>query len=70
MEATGGYVGTLACDLRAAGFRVTAVKPCMSRDFARAMQRRAKTVRIDAATPAKFAVVLRAGPNASVSSAY
>lgn len=58
MEATGGYEAALACALQAAGLRVAVVNPRMARDFARAMQRLAKTDRIDAATLAEFAGVL------------
>lgn len=58
MEATGGYEAELACALQAAGLRVAVVNPRMARDFARAMQRLAKTDRIDAATLAELAGVL------------
>ncbi len=58
MEATGGYEAALACALQAAGLRVAVVNPRMARDFARAMQRLAKTDRIDATTLAEFAGVL------------
>jgi len=58
MEATGGYEAALACALQAAGLRVAVVNPRMARDFARAMQRLAKTDRIDAGTLAEFAGVL------------
>jgi len=58
MEATGGYEAALACALQAAGLRVAVVNARMARDFARAMQRLAKTDRIDAATLAEFASVL------------
>ena len=58
MEATGGYEAALACALQAAGLRVAVVNPRMARDFARAMQRLAKTDRIDAATLAELAGVL------------
>ena len=64
MEATGGYEAALACALQAAGLRVAVVNPRMARDFARAMQRLAKTDRIDAATLAEFAGVLAARPDA------
>ena len=47
MEATGGYEAALACALQAAGLRVSVINPRMARDFARAMQRLAKTDRID-----------------------
>src|SRR5512147_501507 len=63
MEATGGYEAALACALQAAGLRVAVVNPRMARDFARAMQRLAKTDRIDAATLAQFAGVLARRPD-------
>jgi len=58
MEATGGYEAELACALQAAGLRVAVVNPTMARNFARAMQRLAKTDRIDAQTLAELAAVL------------
>lgn len=58
MEATGGYEAALACALQAAGLRVAVINPRMARDFARAMQRLAKTDRIDAASLAEFATAL------------
>lgn len=58
MEATGGHEAALACALQAAGLRVAVINPRMARDFARAMQRLAKTDRIDAATLAELAGVL------------
>lgn len=64
MEATGGYEAALACALQAAGLRVAVVNPRMARDFARAMQRLAKTDRIDAASLAEFAGVLARRPDA------
>ncbi|WP_408733233.1 IS110 family RNA-guided transposase [Burkholderia cepacia] len=63
MEATGGYEAALACTLQAAGSRVAVINPRMARDFARAMQRLAKTDRIDAATLAEFAAVLAQRPD-------
>ena len=63
MEATGGYEAALACALQAAGLRVAVINPRMARDFARAMQRLAKTDRIDAATLAEFAGVLARRPD-------
>ncbi len=63
MEATGGYEAALACALQAVGLRVAVVNPRMARDFARAMQRLAKTDRIDAQTLAEFAVVLARRPD-------
>jgi len=64
MEATGGYEAALACALQAAGLRVAVINPRMARDFARAMQRLAKTDRIDAATLAELAGVLARRPDA------
>ncbi len=64
MEATGGYEAELACALQAAGLRVAVVNPRSARDFARAMQRLAKTDRIDAVTLAEFAGVLARRPDA------
>jgi len=63
MEATGGYEAALACALQVAGLRVAVINPRMARDFARAMQRLAKTDRIDAATLAEFAGVLARRPD-------
>ncbi len=63
MEATGGYEAALACALQASGLRVAVIDPRMARDFARAMQRLAKTDRIDAATLAEFAAVLLRRPD-------
>jgi len=63
MEATGGYEAALACALQAAGLRVAVVNPRMARDFAKAMQRLAKTDKIDAATLAEFAAVLARRPD-------
>lgn len=53
----------MACTLQAAGLRVAVINPRMARDFARAMQRLAKTDRIDAATLAEFAAVLARRPD-------
>ncbi|WP_408580816.1 IS110 family transposase [Burkholderia cepacia] len=63
MEATGGYEAALACTLQAVGLRVAVINPRMARDFARAIQRLAKTDRIDAATLAEFAAVLVQRPD-------
>jgi len=63
MEATGGYETGLACTLQAAGLRVAVVNARMARDFGRAMQRLAKTDRIDAATLAEFADILARRPD-------
>ena len=64
MEATGGYEAALACALQAAGLRVAVINPRMARDFARAMQRLAKTDRIDARMLAEFAAVIAARDDA------
>jgi len=58
MEATGGYEAELACALQAAGLPVAVINPVMARNFAKAMQRLAKTDRIDAQTLAQLAAVL------------
>jgi transposase len=50
LEATGGYEAALACAMQAAGLRVAVINPRMTRDFARVMQRLAKTDRIDVAS--------------------
>ena len=63
MEATGGYEAALACALQAAGLRVAVINPRMGRDFARSMQRLAKTDRIDAETLAQFAAALARRPD-------
>lgn len=63
MEATGGYEASLTCALQAVGLRVAVINPRMARDFARAMQRLAKTDRIDAATLAELAQVLARRPD-------
>lgn len=63
MEATVGYEEALACTLQAVGLHVAVINPRMARDFARAMQRLAKTDRIDAATLAEFAAVLIQRPD-------
>lgn len=63
MEATGGYEAALACALQAAGLRVAVVNPRMTHHFAQAMQRLAKTDRIDAALLAEFAGVLARRPD-------
>lgn len=64
MEATGGYEAALACALHAAGLCVAVINPRMARDFARALQRLAKTDRIDAHTLAELADVLARRPDA------
>ena len=69
MEATGGYEAALACALQAAGLRVAVINPRMARDFARALQRLAKTDRIDAATLANSPACWRAALTVNGSSA-
>ncbi len=64
MEATGDYEVALACALKAAGLRVAVIDPRMACDFARAMQRLARTDRIDAATLDQPAEVLARRPDA------
>jgi transposase len=49
--------------LQAVGLRVAVINPRMARDFARAMQRLAKTDRIDAATLAEFDALLVQRPD-------
>lgn len=63
MESTGGYEAALASALQARGLCVSVVNPRMARDFAKAMQRMAKTDAIDAAVLAHFAAVLLSRPD-------
>ncbi len=64
IEAAGGYEAALGLALQAAARRVAVVgQPAHARDFARAMQRPAKSDRIDAATRAEFAGVLARRPD-------
>jgi transposase len=54
LEATGGYELPIAATLHEAGFRVAIVNPRQVRDFARALNRLAKTDRLDAEVLALF----------------
>jgi len=56
MEATGGYETQAATALAAAGLRVAVVNPRQVRHFAKAMNKLAKTDRIDARVLAEFAL--------------
>jgi transposase len=58
MEATGGYERPMEQALRSLNIPVAIVNPRQARDFARALGRRAKTDRIDAAILARFAALL------------
>jgi len=55
MEATGGYETQAATALAAAGLRVAVVNPRQVRHFAKALNKLAKTDRIDARVLAEFA---------------
>jgi transposase len=59
IEATGGYESTAAAALAGAGLPVAVVNPAQVRHFARALGKRAKTDRIDAAVIARFAAATR-----------
>ena len=59
VEATGGLEAPLAAALAAAGLPVAVINPRQARDFARAIGKRAKTDRIDAAVLAHFADAVR-----------
>lgn len=63
VESTGGYERRLAGELLAAGHDVATVNPRQVRDFARGLNRLAKTDRIDARTLAEFAEKVRPRPN-------
>jgi transposase len=56
MEATGGYETAAATGLAAAGLRVAVVNPRQVRHFAKALNKLAKTDRIDARVLAEFAL--------------
>jgi transposase len=56
MEATGGYETAAATALAAAGLRVAVVNPRQVRHFAKALNKLAKTDRIDARVLAEFAL--------------
>ena len=62
MEATGGYEGSCACALQAAGFAVAVINARQARDFAKAMGYLAKTDCIDARVLAALAEVLAKRP--------
>lgn len=62
VEATGGYERHLAAELLAVGHDVATVNPRQVRDFARGLNRLAKTDRIDARTLAEFADKVRPRP--------
>lgn len=59
LEASGGYEIEIAADLRAAGFEVALLQPAQVRAFAKAINQRAKTDRIDAALIARCVSVLK-----------
>lgn len=59
LEATGGFEQVVAASLAAAGLPVVVINPRQIRDFARAVNRLAKTDRIDAAVIALFAERVR-----------
>ena len=59
LEATGGFEQVVAASLAAAGLPVVVINPRQIRDFARAVNRLAKTDRIDAALIALFAERVR-----------
>ena len=63
LESTGGYERRLAGELLAAGHDVATVNPRQVRDFARGLNRLAKTDRIDARILAEFAQTVRPRPN-------
>jgi transposase len=60
MEATGGYETAAATRLAAAGLRVAVVNPRQVRHFAKALNKLAKTDRIDARVLAEFSVSVNA----------
>lgn len=64
MEAIGGYEAALAYALHAAGLCIAVINPRTARDFARTLQRLAKTDRIDADTLAELVDVLARRPDA------
>ena len=59
VEATGGFERLAVAELAHAGIPVVVVNPRQARDFGRATGRLAKTDRLDAATLARFADVVR-----------
>jgi len=58
MEATGRYQQSLACQAHLAGFEVVVVNPWQSHDFAKSLNVRALTDRLDAQTLSLFARTL------------
>ncbi|MDE3231101.1 MAG: IS110 family transposase [Chloroflexota bacterium] len=64
LEATGGYEAPLVTALTLAGFPLVVVNPQQVRAFARALGRRAKTDRLDAAVLAQFAEAVHPTPRA------
>ncbi len=62
MEATGGLEQRLVAELHDAGHTVAVVNPRQVRDFARCMNRLAKTDELDAQTIAWFAEKVRPRP--------
>jgi transposase len=64
LEATGGFEGTLAAHLAAAGLAVAIVNPRQVRAFAKSLGRLAKTDRLDAQVLARFAEAVRPEPRA------
>ena len=59
LEASGGYQFEIAADLQSAGFEVAVLQPAQVRAFAKAINQRAKTDRIDAALIARCVSVLK-----------
>ena len=66
LEATGGLELPVVAALQVAGLPVAVVNPRQVRDFARATGQLAKTDRLDAALPARFAEAIRPAPAAVV----
>jgi transposase len=62
LEATGGYEAPAAAALATAGIAVAVVNPRQVRDFAKALNKLAKTDRIDALVLAHFAQAVRPEP--------
>jgi transposase len=62
LEATGGFETVVAASLAAAGLPLAVVNPAQVRAFAKALGRRAKTDRIDAAVIAHFAEAVAPEP--------
>lgn len=66
MEATGGYEKPLARALQQAGFNIAIVNPRLIRDFANALNKKAKTDSIDAYVIALFAEKMQPKPNLAI----